>query len=244
MEAMGTARGFLRSMFEHRDDPYEGADLETSRRVTAALLGLSALLSLAFLPLEPVGDSSVGGAGWAIAGALIALGLAGAAMISRRSALLRRPAGGGVRRGGGDRRAQLAGRRRVLGLRGPVRALGWRRRGASAAPGVRPPGRDSGGAGAPACLPGGERRRGARPDRRGAHPGRAGRDPHELPALRAPPARGTAHRSRGGAPARARRRAHRARQPARVRRGVHDRGRRGGPRRGAAERRVSWTSTT
>jgi len=85
MEAMGTARGFLRSMFEHRDDPYEGADLETSRRVTAALLGLSALLSLAFLPLEPVGDSSVGGAGWAIAGALIALGLAGAAMISRRS---------------------------------------------------------------------------------------------------------------------------------------------------------------
>ena len=83
LEAMGTARGFLNSMFEHRDDPYEGADLETSRRVTAALLGLSALLSLAFLPLEPV-DDGAGGAGWLIAGALIVLGLVGAVLIVRR----------------------------------------------------------------------------------------------------------------------------------------------------------------
>jgi diguanylate cyclase (GGDEF)-like protein len=80
---MGTARGFLKSMFEHRDDPYEGADLETSRRVTAALLGLSALLSLAFLPLEPV-DDGAGGAGWLIAGALIVVGLVGAVLIVRR----------------------------------------------------------------------------------------------------------------------------------------------------------------
>ena len=75
---------FLRSMFRARPDPYEGADLATSRRITSALLGLSALLSLAFLPLEPV-DEQIGSAGWAVAGALIVLGLAGAVLLSRRS---------------------------------------------------------------------------------------------------------------------------------------------------------------
>ena len=78
---------------------------------------------------------------------------------------------------------------------------------------------------------------GARHGRRGADPGRAGRDPHELPALRAPPARGPADRRRGGAPARARGRAHGPRQPARVRRGAHDRDRPRRARRGSAQRR-------
>src|SRR5829696_28468 len=84
MEAMGSARSFLQSMFERRADPYEGADLGTSQRVTAALLGLSALLSLAFLPLEPV-DDQVGWVGWPVAGALILAGLAGAVLVVRRS---------------------------------------------------------------------------------------------------------------------------------------------------------------
>jgi diguanylate cyclase (GGDEF)-like protein len=70
-------------MFERREDPYEGAELATSRRVTAALLGLSALLSLAFLPLEPV-DDQIGWGGWVVAGVLIAGGLAGAVAIARR----------------------------------------------------------------------------------------------------------------------------------------------------------------
>jgi len=71
-------------MFERRADPYEGADLEVSRRITAALLGLSALLSLVFLPLDPVGDR-IGAAGWLLAAALIAGGLAGAVLIARRA---------------------------------------------------------------------------------------------------------------------------------------------------------------
>src|SRR5918994_1160727 len=84
MEAMGTARSFLHSMFERRADPYEGADLGASRRVTAALVALSALLSLAFLPLEPVGDQ-IGWAGWLLAGLLIVAGLAGAVAVVRRA---------------------------------------------------------------------------------------------------------------------------------------------------------------
>jgi diguanylate cyclase (GGDEF)-like protein len=54
------------------------------RRATAAVLGLSALLCLAFLPLEPV-DEQIGWAGWLIAGALIAAGLAGAIALLRSS---------------------------------------------------------------------------------------------------------------------------------------------------------------
>jgi hypothetical protein len=37
-------------------DPYAGADLATSRRFQAGLLGLCGLLTLAFLPFEPVDD--------------------------------------------------------------------------------------------------------------------------------------------------------------------------------------------
>jgi diguanylate cyclase (GGDEF)-like protein len=70
-------------MFERRSDPYEGADWDSSRRVAAAILGLSALLSLGFLPLEPV-DDEIGAAGWAVAGVLIAAGFAGAVALTRR----------------------------------------------------------------------------------------------------------------------------------------------------------------
>ncbi len=75
---------FLRSMFETRADPYEGAELGANRRAVAALLGLTALLALAFLPLDPV-DQAIGAAGWAIAGVLIAAGLGGAVLVLRRS---------------------------------------------------------------------------------------------------------------------------------------------------------------
>jgi diguanylate cyclase (GGDEF)-like protein len=84
MEAMEAARSFIRSMLERRADPYEGADLDASRRVTAALLGLSSLLSLAFLALDPVGDQ-VGWAGWPLAAVLILAGLGGAALLAIRS---------------------------------------------------------------------------------------------------------------------------------------------------------------
>ena len=57
-------------------DPYAGADLATSRRFQAGLLGLCGLLTLAFLPFEPV-DDQIGDAGWAIAGGLGLLAIGG-----------------------------------------------------------------------------------------------------------------------------------------------------------------------
>src|SRR5918997_49716 len=64
-------------------DPYAGADLATSRRFQAGLLGLCGLLTLAFLPFEPV-DDQIGDAGWAIAAGLGLLAIGGAVLILRR----------------------------------------------------------------------------------------------------------------------------------------------------------------
>jgi diguanylate cyclase (GGDEF)-like protein len=64
-------------------DPYAGADLATSRRFQAGLLGLCGLLTLAFLPFEPV-DDQIGDAGWAIAAGLGLVAIAGAVLILRR----------------------------------------------------------------------------------------------------------------------------------------------------------------
>jgi diguanylate cyclase (GGDEF)-like protein len=77
--------GGLRALVAPRPDPYEGADLTMMRRATAALLGLCALLCLAFLPLEPV-DEQIGWPGWVLAGVLIAAGLGGALGPVRTSA--------------------------------------------------------------------------------------------------------------------------------------------------------------
>jgi diguanylate cyclase (GGDEF)-like protein len=63
-------------------DRYAGADLATSRRFQAGLLGLCGLLTLVFLPFEPV-DDQIGDAGWAIAAAL-GLFAIGAALLLRR----------------------------------------------------------------------------------------------------------------------------------------------------------------
>lgn len=82
MSAIAATREFVAAMLEPRSDPYEGADLDTSRRVTVALLGLSTLLALAFLPLAPP-DDSLGAAGWVLAGAVIAAGVAGTVLLAR-----------------------------------------------------------------------------------------------------------------------------------------------------------------
>lgn len=84
MSTPGRTGAFLRSLFERRGDPYEGADLPTMRRATAGVLGLSALVCLALLPLEPV-DGQIGSAGWLVAGVLITAGLAGALALARSS---------------------------------------------------------------------------------------------------------------------------------------------------------------
>jgi diguanylate cyclase (GGDEF)-like protein len=82
--ATSAAVDFVRAMFEPRPDPYEGADLATSRRVTGALLGLSALLSLSFLPFEPP-DQQIGAAGWLLGLAIVAAGLVGTFLLLRRT---------------------------------------------------------------------------------------------------------------------------------------------------------------
>jgi diguanylate cyclase (GGDEF)-like protein len=64
-------------------DRYAGADLATSRRFQAGLLGLCGLLTLAFLPFEPV-DDQIGDAGWAIAAGLALAAIAGALTLRRR----------------------------------------------------------------------------------------------------------------------------------------------------------------
>jgi diguanylate cyclase (GGDEF)-like protein len=83
-QPMRVAYEFVLDVFGHRADPYAGADLGTSRRIVAALLGLNGLLVLVFLPLEPV-DEQIGSAGWLLAGAVIALAFAGAVLVARRS---------------------------------------------------------------------------------------------------------------------------------------------------------------
>jgi diguanylate cyclase (GGDEF)-like protein len=75
---------FLFDLFRRRTDPYEGAELGTSQRIMAALLGLNGLLVLVFLPLEPV-DEQIGSAGWILGGAIVAAAFAGAALVARRS---------------------------------------------------------------------------------------------------------------------------------------------------------------
>ncbi len=74
----------VRELFRSRPDPYEGASLEASRRAVAAVLGLTSLLTLVFLPLEPV-DEQIGWAGYPIAGALVAAGVAGTVLLLRAS---------------------------------------------------------------------------------------------------------------------------------------------------------------
>jgi diguanylate cyclase (GGDEF)-like protein len=70
---------------EHLDshDRYAGADLPTSRRFQAGLLGLCGLLTLALLPFEPV-DDQIGDAGWAIAAGLGLFAVAAALVLRRR----------------------------------------------------------------------------------------------------------------------------------------------------------------
>src|SRR5215210_6256543 len=82
--ARANALDFLRTMLARRTDPYEGADLLTSRRVTAALLGLSSLLGLAFLTFEPP-DGASGAGGWVAAVILLVAGLAAGALVALRS---------------------------------------------------------------------------------------------------------------------------------------------------------------
>jgi diguanylate cyclase (GGDEF)-like protein len=69
-------RELLRTVFRKRDDPYEGADLGTSRKIVAALWMLSSALTLAFWPLDPP-TQAAGPGGWALAASVVVASLAG-----------------------------------------------------------------------------------------------------------------------------------------------------------------------
>jgi diguanylate cyclase (GGDEF)-like protein len=64
-------------------DPYAGADQVNAGRAVAGLWALSGILTLAFLPLDPP-TVAIGGAGWAVAGAIVAGALLGGRWLLRR----------------------------------------------------------------------------------------------------------------------------------------------------------------
>ena len=66
----------LRALFAHRDDPYAGADLATSRRIVVLLWALSLLLTLALFPVSPPTDA-LGAGGWIPAALVIVAGVIG-----------------------------------------------------------------------------------------------------------------------------------------------------------------------
>jgi len=88
MEPSGTDSLTLREMFKRHENPYDGAELSTSRRVVSAMLGLSALLTLTFLPIDPP-TAAIGAWGWLAAAGLGLLSAVGVLWIRDRS----RPAG-------------------------------------------------------------------------------------------------------------------------------------------------------
>jgi serine phosphatase RsbU (regulator of sigma subunit)/anti-sigma regulatory factor (Ser/Thr protein kinase) len=64
-------------LFARRDQPYQGADIETARKLVGMLWGFSAALSAAFLAMAPP-DIQLGDAGWPAAILIVALSAAGA----------------------------------------------------------------------------------------------------------------------------------------------------------------------
>src|SRR5437763_270642 len=64
-------------LFARRDQQYQGADIETARKLVGMLWGLSAALSAAFLAMASP-DISLGDAGWPAAILIVALSAAGA----------------------------------------------------------------------------------------------------------------------------------------------------------------------
>jgi diguanylate cyclase (GGDEF)-like protein len=63
-------------LFAKRDDAYAGVDLANAARIGGAIWMVGAAFTAVFLPFAPP-DEAVGGAGWVVAGAIIAAGIAG-----------------------------------------------------------------------------------------------------------------------------------------------------------------------
>ena len=76
----------VRSFYARRDEPYAGADLDTARRLGGVVWLLSAAILVLLLPFHPPTEA-IGDAGWAVAAAVLVLGVVGqrAAQRSRRT---------------------------------------------------------------------------------------------------------------------------------------------------------------
>lgn len=76
----------LRNLLIRHEDPYRGADMALTRRMSAVMWGLGLILAVALLPLSPP-TRVLGGAGWAVIAVLLAIGLL--CILSLRSARVR-----------------------------------------------------------------------------------------------------------------------------------------------------------
>ena len=73
--AMATKREQIRGFFAVQSDPYAGGDLANAQRLGSLFWGLLLVLAAGLLALSPP-DEAIGGAGWAIAGAVLVANLA------------------------------------------------------------------------------------------------------------------------------------------------------------------------
>ncbi|MDQ3933094.1 MAG: SpoIIE family protein phosphatase [Actinomycetota bacterium] len=70
----------IRALFRRREDPYAGAELDTSRKIVGLIWALCSALTLALLPLDPP-THALGAAGWAPAILIVAGGLVGVRLL-------------------------------------------------------------------------------------------------------------------------------------------------------------------
>jgi diguanylate cyclase (GGDEF)-like protein len=72
----------LRALFARSDDPYAGGDLVTARRLGAVLGAVAGGYALLLLPLSPP-TAAIGGWGWLVAAASVAVAMATVAALAR-----------------------------------------------------------------------------------------------------------------------------------------------------------------
>ncbi len=76
----------VRNFYARREEPYAGADMDTARRLGGVVWLISAAILVGLLPFHPPTEA-IGDAGWAVAAAVLLLGVVGqrAAQRSRRT---------------------------------------------------------------------------------------------------------------------------------------------------------------
>jgi diguanylate cyclase (GGDEF)-like protein len=78
----GNRRSHVRTLFARREDPYRGVDFNAARRLGGLLWVGAAVAATLLLALAPP-TAAIGRSGWAVAGVIVALALAGAVRLLR-----------------------------------------------------------------------------------------------------------------------------------------------------------------